>query len=80
MTQEVVYTVVQHDGGWAYAVDDVLSETFASHEEATAAAKIAAARQQLPDETHDIEYQDDHSRWHLEQSAGTDRPRTNVVK
>jgi hypothetical protein len=78
MTGKVIYEVVEHDGGWAYKVGDVLSETFATHDEALAAAKMAAARQQLPDETHDIEYQGDDNRWHLEQSPGNDRPITTV--
>ena len=39
---KVVYEVVQHDGGWAYKVGDVLSETFPSHAAAHAAAAAAA--------------------------------------
>ena len=35
------YEVVEHDGGWAYKVGDVFSEPFASHADATAAAKRA---------------------------------------
>ena len=41
---EVVYKIVEHDGGWAYKVGDVLSETFASHDEALQAARSAAER------------------------------------
>ena len=39
----VTYTVVEHDGGWAYKVGDVFSETFATREAAHAAAARAAA-------------------------------------
>jgi len=39
---EVVYEIVEHDGGWAYKVDGVFSETFQSHEDALAAAQAAA--------------------------------------
>ena len=41
----VVYTVVQHDGGWAYRVGDVFSETFATRKAAHAAAARAAEEQ-----------------------------------
>ena len=42
---KVVYEVVQHDGGWAYKVGDVLSETFPSHAAAHAAAAAAASQE-----------------------------------
>jgi hypothetical protein len=35
---ELVDHIVEHDGGWACKVGDVLSETFATHDEAAAAA------------------------------------------
>lgn len=38
----VTYTVVEHDGGWAYKVGDVFSETFPTREAAHAAAEQAA--------------------------------------
>lgn len=75
---KIIYEVVEHDGGWAYKVGDVFSETFPSHDAAQDAAKIAAAEQQRPDETHDIEYQDEEGRWRLESSDGDDRPDTAV--
>ena len=40
----VKYEIVQHDGGWAYKVGDVLSETFRSHDAALKAARKAQAR------------------------------------
>jgi len=39
---EVTYEIVEHDGGWAYKVDGVFSETFATHADALAAAQAAA--------------------------------------
>ena len=39
----VKYEIVEHDGGWAYKVGNTFSETFYSHRDALAAAKIAAA-------------------------------------
>ena len=76
--QKVTYHVVQHDWGWAYKVGDVFSETFASHEEARAAADRAAAEQQVGGETTDIEYEDKQGRWRVEEAKGGDRPETDV--
>ena len=38
----VTYEIVQHDGGWAYRVDGVYSETFPSHDAAKAPANCAS--------------------------------------
>ena len=38
----VTYRIVEHDGGWAYKSGDTYSETFASHDDAKAAAVRAA--------------------------------------
>ena len=29
---KVTYHIIEHDGGWAYRVGDVISETFPSHD------------------------------------------------
>src|SRR6185312_13238106 len=42
---KVTYQIVEHDGGWAYKLGDVYSETFRTHEEALNAARAAAAEQ-----------------------------------
>jgi hypothetical protein len=76
---KVTYTIVEHDGGWAYKVDDVFSEAFASHEDALAAAKRAAAEQKLAGSTETIEYEDATGKWHREVDPGDDRPATEVV-
>lgn len=76
---KVVYRIVQHDGGWAYRVGDVLSETFSSHGAALQAAQSAAARQELPGATTEIEFEDSKGVWHEEEAKGTDRPDTDVV-
>lgn len=75
---EVHYAVIQHDGGWAYRLGDVISETFASHDEAVVAAESAAARQRTPGDAVEIEYEDGDGRWHRERSAGDDRPDASV--
>ena len=75
---KVTYHIVEHDGGWAYRVDDVFSETFATHEEARLAAERAAQEQRVAGEATTISYEDKHGRWHDERSRGDDRPETDV--
>ena len=74
----VTYTVVEHDGGWAYKVGDVFSETFATREAAHAAAARAAQEQRTPGQGGPIEYEDRSGRWHEEEESGDDRPDTDV--
>ena len=74
----VKYEVVQHDGGWAYKVGDVLSETFPTHAAAHEAAASAAGRQRVAGATDGIEYEDAKGKWHQEIAEGTDRPDTVV--
>ena len=78
MASKVVYEVVQHDGGWAYKVGDVLSETFPSHAAAHAAAAAAAERQRHAGATEGIVYEDKSGKWHEEVAEGTDRPDTEL--
>src|SRR5690606_40839525 len=75
---DVTYEVVEHDGGWAYKVGDVFSETYPTHRDAHEAAASAARRQQLAGETDVIQYEDARGKWHTEVAAGGDRPRTDV--
>lgn len=74
----VKYQIVEHDGGWAYKVGDVLSETFRSHDAALKAAEKAAARQKRPGVTDGIVYQDASGEWHEELADGRDRPDTRI--
>jgi hypothetical protein len=74
----LVYEVVEHDGGWAYKLGDVFSETFRTHDAAKAAADRAAAEQQLGGDDEAIEYQDRDGVWHEEQASGGDRPEVEV--
>jgi hypothetical protein len=74
----VTYSVVEHDGGWAYKVGDVFSETFRTRQEAHAAAERAAQEQRAPGQSSAIEYEDSSGRWHVEEESGEDRPDTNV--
>ena len=74
----VTYAVVEHDGGWAYKVGDVFSETFRTQAEAHAAAAKAAAEQRVPGADSAIEYEDSSGRWHEEEASGEDRPETDV--
>ncbi|MFL5282543.1 MAG: DUF2188 domain-containing protein [Rhodopila sp.] len=74
------YKVVQHDGGWAYKLDDVFSEPFRTREAAVAAAKRVAAEQHIPGDLTQIEYQDASGRWHTEISEADDRPDADVIE
>ncbi len=75
---KITYEIVKHDGGWAYRVDGVYSETFPSHDLARKAAKRAAAEQEVAGETTGITYEDKDGHWHEELSRGDDRPETDV--
>jgi hypothetical protein len=72
------YHIVQHDGGWAYKLGDVFSEAFSSRARALAAAHRVAREQHIPGDPVYIEYQDEAGRWHVEYSAGDDRPDPDV--
>ena len=74
----ITYKIVQHDGGWAYTVNGVYSEAFASHASALAAARHAAAEQRTPGRTEVIEYETADGKWHTETAEGSDRPETDV--
>ncbi len=74
----ITYKVVEHDGGWAYTVNGVFSETFPDHAAALAAAKRAAAEQRTPGRTEVIEYETPDGQWHVETAPGSDRPETDV--
>lgn len=75
---KVVYKIVEHDGGWAYQVDHVFSETFRSHDAARQAAERAATEQQLSGADAAISYQDGNGLWHEQLVHGDDRPITEV--
>jgi len=77
MTQ-VKYEIVEHDGGFAYKVGDVFSESFMTHEQALDAAVAAADKQQKVGETAPIRYQDADGIWHDEIALGDDRPQTEI--
>lgn len=74
----VVYEIVQHDGGWAYKLADVFSESFPTREMALAAARAAAAEQQVGGDDEEISFQDQDGRWHFEHADGGDRPEAIV--
>jgi hypothetical protein len=75
---KITYEIVEHDGGWAYRVDGVYSETFPSHDLARKAAERAAREQVVPGVTTGITYEDKSGLWHNEVAAGDDRPETDV--
>jgi hypothetical protein len=75
---KLTYTIVEHDGGWAYKVGTTFSETFRSHAEALRAAEIASAEQQVSGTTDGIRYEDADGKWHDELADGRDRPQTEI--
>lgn len=75
---DVHYQVVEHDGGWAYKLGDVFSETFRTREDAHMAAEIAAKEQHRRGDDETIEYQDERGKWQVEASKGDDRPEPDV--
>ena len=77
---DIYYRVVQHDGGWAYKLGDVFSETFPNREAALRAARRVAAEQEVPGETAGIVYEDENGTWREELSDGSDRPHTGVIE
>jgi len=74
----ITYSIVEHDGGWAYKVGTTYSETFRTRDEARSAAERAAREQQVPGQSTDIASEDERGRWHTESSPGNDRPETEV--
>jgi len=76
---KITYRIVEHDGGWAYKLDDVFSESFRTRAEAVEAARRAAFEQGLPDlKSVSISWEDENGVWHDEVSKGDDRPEANV--
>ena len=75
---KVTYEIVEHDGGWAYRVDGVYSETYPSHDLARRAAERAAHEQVVGGATTGISWEDNQGRWHDEVARGDDRPETEV--
>jgi hypothetical protein len=75
---KVTYSIVEHDGGWAYKVDATYSETYGTREAAHFAAVRAALEQRVPGETATIAWEDERGRWHAEIARGSDRPEAEV--
>ena len=74
----LTYKIVEHDGGWAYTVNGVFSESFPTHAVALAAARRAATEQRVPGRTEAIMYETADGRWLTETASGSDRPETDV--
>lgn len=76
---DIHYEVVEHDGGWAYRLDGVYSETFPTRDDAHRAAEAVAAEQARPGDAEAISYQDREGEWHEEMAEGGDRPSADVT-
>lgn len=75
----VTYRIVEHDGGYAYKLGDVFSESFPTHDQALRAAHKVAREQQVGGESAEISYQDSSGQWLSEHVDGGDRPEAHVV-
>ena len=75
---DITYRIVEHDGGWAYRLGEVFSETFPTHDAALHAAQRVAGEQRLAGEDTGIVYETQDGQWREELSAGDDRPTTHV--
>src|SRR5215510_4500283 len=75
---QVTYEIVEHDGGWAYKVDGVFSETYPRHADALAAAEAAAEEETVPGHSGVREYEAEKWRWHTDPARGSDRPQTHI--
>ncbi len=76
----VTYEIVEHDGGWAYKVGDVFSETFPTRAAAEEAAEQAAREHMRAGSDETIEYEDEEGVWHEEDVSGKDRPDADVER
>ena len=76
----LTYNIVEHDGGWAYKLGDVFSETFRTREGAVKAAHRVAMEQQVAGHTQAIQYEDADGNWHEELARGDDRPIADVIE
>ena len=74
----VTYHIVEHDGGWAYKLGDVFSETFRTREAAAEAAKRVAMEQEIPGQTSGIVFEDSSGKWQEEIARVDDRPQADV--
>ena len=77
---KIEYVVVEHDGGWAYKLGDVYSETFRTRAEALKTAKRVAGEQRVPGDDVGITYEDANGVWRTELADGHDRPETSVIE
>lgn len=75
----ITYDIVEHDGGFAYRVGQVYSETFPSRQAARNAAEQAAQRQQISGISTGIVYETNDGTWHQEVASGEDRPEAVVT-
>ncbi len=76
---KIHYRIVPHDGGWAYKLGDVFSESFPTKPAALTAARRVAREQSVPGDTTHIAFEDENGVWHTELSEGTDRPEADVT-
>jgi len=62
----ITYSIVRQDGGWAYEVSGIFSESFRTRTAARAAAKRAACKQRPTGKTAPNDDENDEDNWNHE--------------
>jgi hypothetical protein len=60
---KITYRVLRYDGGWAYRIDEMLSETYDTYDAARSAADGAAREQLLPRKAVVVPFKDKRGPW-----------------
>ncbi len=77
---EVTYRIVEHDGGFAYKVGDVFSETFPKSRRGAASGPGRGGRAAGSPARRGHPLPGSGGGWHDETAQGSDRPRARVVE
>ncbi len=75
----VTYHVGEHDGGWAYHIEEVWSDRFPDHRTALEAARVAASRQGTSEEDVLVSYQNAEGNWTTELAGNGERVDAEVM-
>ena len=75
---KITYHIVEHDGGWAYRVDGVFSETFPSPRRGPQPRSAPLRSSTCRAKPAAISWEDKNGKWHEELARGDDRPETDV--
>jgi hypothetical protein len=63
LMSKITYTVVKHDGGWAYEANGIYSAQFQTREAAPKAARLAATAHAAANKITPPSYEDENAQW-----------------